>query len=285
MTKTNTTETSPLAQTSAEAMEQLAAILASYNETTNRLHESYEHLKTEVNRLRRELKQKNEQLERKSRLAALGEMAAGMAHEIRNPLGGMQLYASLLERDLQEQPGPCAWVGKIIQGVNTLDTIVTDMLAFTQEQSCTKTEANLVSLLAEVMDYVRPRIDHKNVRVELDHVPPALMVQVDMNMIKRVLLNLILNALDAVGEEGRVTITAGSCREEEEYKVRISVVDTGEGIAPENLCKIFNPFFTTKDAGTGLGLAIVHRLVECHGGVITAANGKTSGAVFTVLLP
>ena len=272
-------------QTSAGAVEQLSSILATYNETTNRLYSSYQNLKKEVNRLRGELKQKNEQLERKNRLAALGEMAAGMAHEIRNPLGGVQLYASLLERELQEQDNLQQWAQKIIMSVNSLDMIVNDILTFTQEQSCQKIEVELKTLILEVMDYVKPQIKSEAVRVELGGVPGKLTIRADINMLRRVLLNLMLNALEAVESRGEVSIRAEEFKGDSDFKTCICVSDTGKGIKPEDMGKIFNPFFTTKDTGTGLGLAIVHRLVECQGGVITASNSKISGATFTILLP
>ncbi|MCK5272814.1 MAG: hypothetical protein KAJ52_09550 [Sedimentisphaerales bacterium] len=288
MTKLALNENPELAQTSAAAIDQLSSVLASYNETTSRLHNSYQQLNKEVARLRLELREKNEQLERKSRLAALGEMAAGMAHEIRNPLGGLQLYASLLDRELSGQNEARQWVEKMSRGIGTLDAIVSDILAFTQDQSCAKTEVNLSALLSEVLDYVRPRIESRPVSINHDDVDRELIVCVDFNMMKRILLNLILNAVEAVeaaGEQGCVTVSACCCRDKSNFNTRICVADTGGGICPEQMNKIFNPFFTTKDTGTGLGLAIVHRLVECQGGIITAAHNQPQGAKFTILLP
>ncbi|MBN1766785.1 MAG: hypothetical protein JW860_16140 [Sedimentisphaerales bacterium] len=277
-------EKSPLSETSAEAMEQLASIFQAYNQTTERLHSSYQRLKDEVNQLRRELKQKNEQLERKSRLAALGEMAAGMAHEIRNPLGAVRLYASLLEGESQTESSSLEWVQKIIKAVSTLDTIVTDMLTFTQDQACQKTQVNLAALLTEVVDYARPHIKSGSVQVVID-IGDEVTVDIDINMMRRVFLNLILNAINVVEGDGRVVISAKRCPDSSDYKVHISVSDNGPGINPEIMNKIFNPFFTTRDSGTGLGLAIVHRLVECHGGMITVLNNKDGGANFVILLP
>ena len=285
MTKISTKNNPQLAQNSADAIEQLSSIFSAYNETTNRLHQSYQQLKDEVERLRRELKQKNEQLERKNRLAALGEMAAGMAHEIRNPLGGIQLYASLLERELQGREDSLQWVRKISKGVQSLDAIVSDMLAFTADQICDKNGINLADLVCEVMDYVKPRIESCAVKIDHDNIAGDLMVNADDNMMKRVFLNLILNAVDAVAKNGRIAVTAERESAHPDFKLRICVSDTGPGIKPELMNKIFNPFFTTKDTGTGLGLAIVHRLVECQGGIITAANNEEGGAIFTIMLP
>ena len=273
------------AENTREAIDQLTSVFAAYNETTERMNLAYRQLQAEIARLRSELQQKNEQLQRKSRLAALGEMAAGMAHEIRNPLGGVQLYASLLERDLIDQKDKLKWARKISKGVQSLDLIVSDILAFTNEQSCNKTSVNLLDLLNEITDYVEPRIDNIDVQLDLSGVNPQLSVAIDVNMMQRVLLNLILNAVDAVEPKGRIFVRADACDDEPDYRMRIAVGDDGPGIDPQVMGRIFNPFFTTKDTGTGLGLAIVHRLIECHGGVISAVNNDDGGATFSILLP
>ena len=285
MTQLPTADRPQLAQTSAEAMDQLSSIFAAYNATTERMQHSYANLQGEVERLRGELRQKNEQLERKSRLAALGQMAAGMAHEIRNPLGAVQLYVSLLQRDLAAQEKPLGWVGKIGNCVRNLDAIVTDMLTFTQDQDCEKTQVNFAGLLAETMDYVRPQCQSDAVTIDQHNVDASLVLDADVNMMQRILLNLLLNAVQAAGTDGTVTIAATRLDNDPTYNACICITDTGPGIKNDVMKKIFNPFFTTKDTGTGLGLAIVHRLVESHGGMITAANNKTGGAVFTILLP
>ena len=290
MTSTSITETTPpteppqLAQTSAHAIEQLSSIFSAYNETTNRMRRSYHHLQQEVVRLRQELEQKNEQLQRKNRLAALGEMAAGMAHEIRNPLGAVQLYLSILQRELENQPEQLQWADKISTGVRSLNQIVTDILAFTHDQTCEKAPLRLAELIDEVIDYVRPQLTARAVTIDLNLPDHDLIAHVDVNMMRRALLNLILNAVEASPDQGAITISAAPCPDEPPYTVRIAITDTGPGIKKEVMNKIFNPFFTTKDTGTGLGLAIVHRLIECHSGIITAANHPKTGAVFTIML-
>jgi len=270
---------------SPEAVDDLAVVFAAYNETSDRMMESYRQLQLEVARLRDQLRQKNEQLERKNRLTALGEMAAGMAHEIRNPLAGIQLYASLLERDLTDREELFSWARKITNGVRRLDAIVCDILAFTQDQICNKKRVHLVGSLRQVLDYVQPQYELGEVEIDVSEVADDVVVQADENMLIRVLLNLIRNAIDATGSRGRVVVSAERYTQEPGFQVRIRVSDTGGGIKPEVMARMFNPFFTTKDTGTGLGLAIVHRLVECHGGVILASNNEIGGATFTLLFP
>jgi signal transduction histidine kinase len=265
--------------------DELASVFAAYNETSDRMMESYRQLQSEVSRLRDQLRQKDEQLERKNRLAALGEMAAGMAHEIRNPLAGIQLYASLLERDLADQEELLTWSRKIMNGVRTLDSIVCDILTFTQDQICNKKQVHFVGLLQQVLDYVQPQYELGGVEIDVAGAGEDVVVQADENMLIRVFLNLIRNAIDATGSHGRVVISAEDYAQEPGYKVRISISDTGGGISSEVMERMFDPFFTTKDTGTGLGLAIVHRLVECQGGVIRVSNNEIGGATFTLLLP
>lgn len=268
----------------ARAMEELTPIFEAYNELTERMSRSHEQLQNEVVRLREELRQKNELLERKSRLAALGEMAAGVAHEIRNPLGGVQLYASLLAKDLEDNPESLKWVKKISSAVHGLNQIVTDMLAFTNNSACEKTDLNLAGMLVEASDLAAMQARQKEVRIVVD-CDSDIVVSADLNMLHRILLNLVLNGIAAVENAGIVTLRGRRSRSER-YSVKIEVIDNGCGIADDVISKIFNPFFTTKDVGTGLGLAIVHRLVECHDGVITACNKKNGkGAKFTILLP
>jgi signal transduction histidine kinase len=265
--------------------DELASVFAAYNETSDRMMESYRQLQSEVSRLRDQLRQKDEQLERKNRLAALGEMAAGMAHEIRNPLAGIQLYASLLERDLADQEELLTWSRKIMNGVRTLDSIVCDILTFTQDQICNKKQVHFVGLLQQVLDYVQPQYELGGVEIDVTGAGEDVVVQADENMLIRVFLNLIRNAIDATGSHGRVVISAEDYAQEPGYKVRISISDTGGGISSEVMERMFDPFFTTKDTGTGLGLAIVHRLVECQGGVIRVSNNEIGGATFTLLFP
>jgi len=278
-------EAAPVPPNSAEAIEQLASVFAAYNETTNRMRLAHQRLKEEVGRLRGELQQKNEQLERQDRLAALGQMAAGIAHEIRNPLGGIQLYASLLERDLSEQGEQMELAGKISKGVKSLDLIVNDILAFTQDQNCHKCEMHFSGLLGEVLDYVQPHIAESEIEIDASEVDDGLTVQIDVNMMRRVLLNLLLNAVDVLDGGGLIAVKAAEVEKETVFSSRIDIADNGRGIAESVKHKMFDPFFTTKDTGTGLGLTIAHRLVECHGGQIFVANNRWGGATFSIFLP
>lgn len=260
----------------------LADILQSFNDVTERLKRSHETLGREVRRLREQLSEKDRELERRRRLAALGEMAAGVAHEIRNPLGGIGLYASLLARDLSGDAEKYETAQRILRGVRSLEAIVGDILMFAGGVEPRRQCVPLGKIIDEVAELTAPQMRLHDIVWHVADGARKAVVFVDQQQISRALLNLVLNAFDAVGNGGRVSVSAASGRE---GFVELKVEDDGPGIAPEILDRVFNPFFTTKDHGTGLGLSIVHRIVEAHGGHVMAANRPEGGACFVMELP
>jgi len=262
----------------------LALILRTYNDVTERLKHSHETLLVEVSRLREELQEKNRELQRRERLAGLGEMAAGVAHEIRNPLGGIGLYASLLERDLEALPTQRDIARRISTGVQNLEAIVRDILSFAGDVEPRFANVRLADVLESASVQVAPRVAARNVTFSVDDRLGEIELRCDAAQIERALLNLLFNALDAVEEGGRIWVRAGSSSSETDSAAMV-VEDDGPGIDPACLHRIFNPFFTTKDHGTGLGLAIVHRIAEAHGGSVTARNRTEGGASFVLSLP
>ena len=262
---------------------ELGAIIQAYNEVTERLKQSHDQLQRQVGGLRHELADKNRELARRERLAALGEMAAGVAHEIRNPLASIELFASLLRRDLADRPALAAHAGKISRGVQRLDSIVNDILAFAGETDPVCREVVLADVLAEAAEMVAAPLAARHTRLSIDAPPRDVRLGADPDQLQRVVANLLLNAAQA--GEGPATVSLTARRSHADSTVEIVVSDRGPGIAPELLDRIFNPFFTTKDSGTGLGLAIVHRIVEAHGGAVTASNRDEGGAMFRVTLP
>ena len=264
---------------------ELGAIIDAYSQVTEDLKSSHEKLSREVKRLREELEGKNRQLRRRERLVALGELAAGVAHEIRNPLGGIRLFASLLARDLVDRPESLRVVDKIVQGVTSLESIVTGILDFARPPEPVPGHVRMDTLVREVAELAAPRIERANVKVEVAPSLGGVWLITDGRLLQRALLNLLLNAVEAAGhgdQPGEVLLDLAEVSEEH---VVLEVRDNGPGIAPELLDRIFNPFFTTKDTGTGLGLAIVHQIVESLGGSIRAGNRTEGGAVFAIRLP
>lgn len=258
---------------------ELSAIISAYNDVTERLKDAHERLHGEVARLREELRRKNEELRRSERLAALGEMAAGLAHEIRNPLGGIALYASMLERELASNPKVSTAASRICLGVRTLERLVSDILDFAQEHRPERQMCSMRDLLLSLDDAARPWAAES--KGEFSYPDGDVDIHCDRHRLHQVLLNLVMNGLQAAGPGGVVQLNWA----QKDGGVEIAVIDNGPGIPEASLHKVFNPFFTTKSTGTGLGLAIVHRIIEAHGGTIRAGNRPEGGARIVIWLP
>jgi signal transduction histidine kinase len=265
----------------AKRIDDLGEIILAYSSVTEKLQQSHDQLTQTVQRLQMELSEKNRQLERRNRLAALGEMAAGMAHEIRNPLGGIQLYSSILAKELGDRPDSLQLVHKIAGGVKLLDGLVSQVLQFTREIKANLTSADLTLVIEQAVEYASPTLQMRNVICDLSG-PRTMPVTIDPMLVGQAALNLILNAAEAIDGGGVVSVRFGLPAADEAHQLYLVITDTGPGIPAEVLDKIFNPFFTTKESGTGLGLAIVHRVVEAHDGTITASNTEHGGAKFEV---
>jgi signal transduction histidine kinase len=263
--------------TSAQRIEELGRIILAYSEVTEKLQQSHDQLKNRIEHLQSELSEKNRELERRTRLAALGEMAAGLAHEIRNPLGGIQLYASMLAQDVADRPESARTVQKIVGGVKRVEELVSQVLHFTREINAHPSTCDVVEIVEEAIDLAKGRASAA-VRFEIG-LPTQLKANVDSRLLSQCVLNLVLNAVEAVGTEGVVRVTLATT---EGKAFTLIIEDDGPGIAADVLDRIFNPFFTTKDEGTGLGLSIVHRIVEAHNGTISATNRPSGGAKFEI---
>lgn len=266
---------------------ELGAIISAYNEVTEQLKQSHDLLRDEVVRLREELVRKNRQLQRRERLAALGEMAAGVAHEIRNPLGGIRLFASLLEKDLRHLPASQRLATKIARGVGTVEAIVTDFLEFGRPRDPQPQPLSVEAVLRETIELAASKTADSGVQVMLAEGSQPIEMVSDAGMIRRGVLNLVLNAVEAAASgrhEGKVPEVKVSYLRHDSGQVMLSVTDNGPGVPAELMDRIFNPFFTTKDRGMGLGLAIVHQIAESLGGSVQAVNRPEGGVVFSLQL-
>ena len=269
---------------------ELADIMSAYNNATQNLQRSHEALANEVVRLQRELASTDAQLQRSKRLAALGEMAAGIAHEIRNPLAAIRLYSQLLEDDLscegdrvngrEEAADTARKIGSVVRGLNG---IVTDVLTFAREIKPRKREVEASVLFDRAVEAQRPALDSASVLVHRPDRAGRVVFDGDLDLLQQAMVNLIRNAADAMREQHgsprELTLDARS----EDGLVVLTVRDSGPGIASDDVDRIFNPFFTTRNTGTGLGLAIVHRIIDAHSGTIDVRN--EGGAVFELSIP
>lgn len=277
--------------TQAPGTGDLAEIIRAYNDVTDKLQQSHEALQSEVVRLRRELASADAQLQRSKRLSALGEMAAGIAHEVRNPLAAIQLYASMITQDLDALDGefgePLRCATEIASAVRGLDGIVGDVLSFAREVEPQPAPLVVADVFERVISIHQPAIESARVTVNRIYIDkPDLIVSADPELLHRALLNLVRNAVDAMSQiESSRVLTLGA-REAEDSLI-LSISDTGPGIDRDAVDRLFNPFFTTRATGTGLGLAIVHRIVDAHGGTISVTDNHQAGqgAVFELSLP
>lgn len=258
----------------------LEAVLQAWNEATLRLQATHEVLQDEVGRLTKELEAKNHELARQNRLADLGRMASHVAHEVRNSLVPVTLYLSLLKRRLSVDSGSMEILVKVEAGFNALDVTVNDLLQFTSHREPHWRGFSVRQLIDEVCEALGPQLDAQAIRVTTD-VPPHLLLSADREMLRRAVLNLVLNALDAMQDGGQLAFTSF----EGPHGFELEIADSGPGLNDEQLRKVFDPFYTTKSDGTGLGLAIVHRIAESHGGRVTARNCPEGGAAFTIEIP
>lgn len=258
----------------------LQAILKVWNDATDRLQQTHETLRAEVRRLNDELEVKNRELARKNRLADLGQMASHIAHEVRNCLVPMKLYLSLLRRRIDGDCGSLTVLEHIAAGFAALEATVGDLLNFSADREPQCRAVEIPELLHEVFQSLAPQLEAHRIVVHVD-ATPGTMALADRDMLRRAIVNLVLNALDAMPRGGELVVTACRCHD----AVEIEVADSGPGIDPAAMHRLFEPFFTTKSAGTGLGLAIVERIVEAHRGEVVVANCPEGGAAFTLRIP
>lgn len=221
-----------------------------------------------------------DQLRQADRLTALGELSAGMAHEIRNPLGSIRGTAEILRDALPEDNRFTEFAGILVSEADRLNKVVEDFLDFARPGSGTQKVFQIGTVLQEVLQFSHQQAKKRNVQIHWYEQDLPFVIG-DAGQFKQVFLNLILNAIQAMKHGGDLWIESiiTDCG-----KIQLSFKDSGTGIAPEDLDKVFNPFFTTKTGGTGLGLAITYRIIQNHCGSIKVENRPEGGAEFTLTL-
>ncbi|MGA2426191.1 MAG: ATP-binding protein [Terriglobales bacterium] len=221
------------------------------------------------------------QMSRAEHLATLGELAAGLAHEIRNPLAGIAGVMEIIGRDLPPTSPARAVVKDVRLEVAQINRIVTDLLETARPHPPQICRSNLNTTVEHAVMLARQQVFSKPIKIELRPAPDLSEVEHDSDQIHQVLLNLLLNAVQSMDGAGMIRVDIGSRGD----CAAVVVSDTGRGIAPQHLPNIFRPFFTTKGNGTGLGLSLARRIVEEHHGRIEVSSIVGKGSQFTVLLP
>jgi len=231
-----------------------------------------------------------EEMRRKEWLANLGEMSAGMAHEIRNPLGALAGAMQMLRKEAAADDTDRRLMDIAIREATRLDSIITEFLQYARPPALNLAESDINKVLAETLDLVQHEArTRSNITIVTTLASGSLIAQIDQNQMRQVFWNLATNAFEAMPDGGQLTIATG-CRQidaggRKGEVIEISFQDQGQGIPKANLDKIFLPFFTTKKAGSGLGLAAVHRIVDLHGGWIKVESERQQGTRFVVCMP
>jgi len=232
-------------------------------------------------KVNRDLQDSFEQIKRADRLSAIGQLSASLAHEIRNPLASIDGAANLIESPQTSEEmrkGSLAIIHKEIQRLNRL---LTNLLDFARPRRPEFQPVDPNRLIDSIINLAGHSAEQKGITLRKD-VPAAVpSIECDPEQMKQVILNLVINAVQAMTRPGEVLLAARPL----DSSVMISVSDQGAGVAEENLDKIYNPFFTTKEAGTGLGLSVVHQIVTQHGGVVNAERNPQGGMTFSLVIP
>ena len=246
--------------------DELAELSSTFNHMTMRLGQLH-HLEA--------------QLRRRDRLHALGEVAMGLAHEIRNPLGIIKTATQLLHRRADLGDNDKRHLEYVVSEVTRINDLITEFLDFAKPSAPTRRVQAARPLVEDILGFCKPELEAHRVEARIDDQAPGANVYADARQLKQACLNLIINAIDAMPDGGHLTL---GIAQEDDYTV-ISIADTGEGVAPEMMERIFTPFVTTKASGTGLGLAKVFSIMDSHDGRIECLSDKGAGATFNLYLP
>ena len=239
----------------------------------------------EHRRMQKKLEETQNQLLQAEKIASLGQLAAGVAHEINNPLAGILIYAEILQRDMEANASGRQHIEEIINQTLRCKQIVTRLLEFSRQSLGQKTLLSINEIISRCVKLIAKQVLFQNIQIKLSLDRELPQIFGDPGELQQVFTNLLLNAADAMNGRGRITIT--SCTAHERDGVIITFADTGSGIPAELRDKIFEPFFTTKPPGkgTGLGLSIVYGVIQRHGGTIEVESPHGGGTEFIIRLP
>jgi two-component system NtrC family sensor kinase len=245
-------------------------------ETTKRFNEV---LETEIEEATREIKEKHKALIKTEKLATIGELATGVAHEVRNPLSGIAIALELMQAETENEEHKQT-ISEILNEIVRLERIVKGLFQLGHPKSLQLIECEPNDIVERALSLVNMRAKSKGVTIE-KQLGCGNQFNVDHEQIEQVILNLLINGIDATGSFGTVKVETKNCN----GTVEIAVSDTGCGFSENDVDKILQPFYSTKERGTGLGLAISNRIVEAHGGKMNISSKKGSGSRFVVEIP
>jgi len=229
-----------------------------------------------------EVRRLQDEIRRKEKLAAIGGLAAGVAHEIRNPLSSIKGIASYYKSKFEDGSEDKEMAGVMIEEVDRLSRVISELLEFARPTKLNRKPSDINEILRHSTRLVEQEAAAKKIGVQLNLASDSVKADVDPDRLTQCFLNLFLNALQAMESGGRLTVSSSAGINGD---ISIDIKDNGSGISAENLNKIFDPYFTSKPKGTGLGLAIVHKIIEAHQGQIKVRSALGQGTVFSIALP
>lgn len=265
-----------------------ARVQVKSSDDIGRLGEAFNALLSKLERARRRVERYHyEQMKRADRLASIGEMAAGIAHEIKNPLAGIAGVIQVLKKDIVSGDPKRAVLDEVLSQVERMDKAVRNLLSFARPPEPKMSLVDVNELVGKLIDFLSPQFAKNGIVTDRRLTAGLPWLVLDPDLIQQALLNISLNAIKAMPNGGTFTIETRTEAPDGEMPGSIKIIfsDSGEGISPENLGRIFNPFFTTRQQGTGLGLSITQRIVEQHNGELSVMSTPGKGATFTITLP
>ena len=228
-----------------------------------------------------------EQMKRADRLASIGEMAAGIAHEIKNPLAGIAGVIQVIKKDMLVGDQKKAVLDEVLSQVERMDKAVRNLLSFARPPEPKMTLVDINELIGKLLDFLAPQFAKNSILAERRLATGLPWLTLDPDLVQQALINIALNAIQAMPEGGKFIVETKATKPSGEApgSVEIVFIDSGKGISAENLSRIFGPFFTTRQQGTGLGLSITQRIIEQHNGEINVTSAPGKGAAFTISFP
>jgi signal transduction histidine kinase len=259
----------------------LGAVIALVAGRERRLRLHYQQISNQLSNVYEKVQANFEGMKRAERLSAIGQLSAGLAHEIRNPLASISGAAAILTRSQELDPKNAKCLEIITNECQRLNGLLTNFLNFARPRPPHLQTIRLEPILDNVLGLANHGIRGKTVYFEKINAPELPCVECDPDQLEQVLLNLMINAIEASPDGGTVTLSALN----DHGKIAIGVADNGDGVAPDHIDRLFDPFFTTKEHGTGLGLPVAHQIMGQMGGALLARRNVDQGMVFSVVLP
>ncbi|UCF86013.1 MAG: PAS domain-containing protein [Desulfobacteraceae bacterium] len=229
-----------------------------------------------------EIRHLKREVERSQRLASIGKLASGIAHEIRNPLSSIKGFATYFKERYREVPEDQKTADIMIKEVERLNRVIGQLLEFARPMSIKKKPTSIRDLVQDSLKMIEGAAQKKAIQVHVSSIPP-IEISMDPDRMKQVFLNVYINAIEAMENGGSLSVELR--RDDVAKKIEVTISDTGTGIKEEDLPHVFDPYFTTKSSGTGLGLAIVHKIIESHRGKVTVKRRNGTGTTVTIILP